>query len=106
LLREQNPPAGQRASPVPQVWDPTANGGQGAWVRVHGTNNAQHVTLTGRNVAPSVRMITTTPLASGASFTPDDIDLTAAPGVGLVSYIITADTPTQVEFYTGDGTNF
>lgn len=47
LIREGNPPAGQLASPVPQVWDPTANGGQGAWVRVHGTNNAQHVTLTG-----------------------------------------------------------
>lgn len=49
LIRESNPPAGQVASPVPQVWDPTANGGLGGWARVYGEHNASRVILYGPN---------------------------------------------------------
>src|SRR5690606_34680927 len=52
LIREGNPPAGQLASPVPQVWDPTANGGQGGWVRIYGEHNASRAILYGPNGQP------------------------------------------------------
>ena len=48
LIRESNPPAGQVASPVPQVWDPT----QGAWVRVYGEHHASRAILYGPNGKP------------------------------------------------------
>jgi len=52
LIREGNPPAGQLASPVPQVWDPTANGGAGGWVRVYGAHNSPRAILYGPNGQP------------------------------------------------------
>ena len=52
LIRETDPPSGLLASPVPQVWDPTADNGQGAWTRVYGEHNATRVLIYGPNGQP------------------------------------------------------
>lgn len=52
LLREGSPPSGQLASPVPQYWDPDANGGKGDWRKVEGAHGAPRAILYGPNGQP------------------------------------------------------
>jgi hypothetical protein len=42
LIREGLPPVGAPASPTPQYWDPTADGGNGAFVKVEGKGGAAY----------------------------------------------------------------
>lgn len=66
------------------------------------TNGALNVALTGSNVQPVVETLTTTPLPAGGSGVSDIIDLTAAPGYGLVELAVHADTVTVVDVFYDD----
>src|SRR5690606_6081427 len=124
LIREGDPPAGQLASPVPQYWNPNteafedvlgAHGAPRAILYGYGLNGQPistanrlpvEATLTGSNVQPEVVEITNTPLAAGGQFIAPDVDLTQAPGIGLLGYVVAADQPTRLRIQFGDEVDF
>lgn len=93
------------------LWDPLGGVETLARVDVQGSsgnlldvdvNGAAKVLLNGSNVQPSVSLLTTTPLAAGASFSSSVRDLTAAPGANSIALMAYADTIIVVQWFNRD----